>query len=501
MTGKSAPSSFPVLRRQAEQMLRDKGQGGSIARPEELAAILHDLEVHQIELQLLNEELLRTQQEMQQAREDYFALYELAPVGYITLNGKMLIIRANLAAAQMLRVERGLLLHSGFSRFVSQADYGRFRELLKKSITTDGTGSCELDLALAGAAPVHVKLECVALRPTEEGESEYNLTITDISALHQAHQLLQMANAKLERRVAERTAELKETNLRLLASEEKFRTIADYTCDWEYWLSETGECLYNSPSCEHICGYHPDEFKADPRLCLGVIHPDDRERVARHRAEELLDKQLDSFDFRIIHKNGAVRWISHLCRPVYDQQGKFAGRRGSHSDITARKRFEMELQQAHAELETRVRERTRELEETNVALTVLLRKRAEDRHGLEQQILANAADLVEPYLKKLEKTALTVAQKNLVSILKANLEELISPFSRSLTVKFGKLTPAEIQVANLVKLGKKTKEIARLLDLSPGTIDIHRKNIRKKLGLTNKGLNLQSALSSHAKSG
>ena len=132
---------------------------------------------------------------------------------------------------------------------------------------------------------------------------------------------------------------------------------------------------------------------------------------------------------------------------------------------------------------------------------MLLRKRAEDRHGLEQQILANAADLVEPYLKKLEKGPLPVAQKNLVAILKANLEELVSPFSRSLAVKFGKLTPAEIQVANLVKLGKKTKEIARLLDLSPGTIDIHRKNIRKKLGLTNKGLNLQSALSTYSTSG
>ena len=500
MNRKCAQAKFTVLRRQAEQMLRDNGQG-TIARPEELAAILHDLEVHQIELQLQNEELLRTQHELQQAKEDYFAIYELAPVGYVTLNDKMLIIRANLAAALMLRVERGLLVNRGFSRFVSPADYGRFRELLNKSNETGGTGSCELDLMLPGAAMVHAKLECAALRHGETGAGEYNLTITDISALHQAHQLLQQANAELERRVAERTAELQEANQRLMASEEKFRTIADYTCDWEYWLSEKGECLYNSPSCEHICGYSPGEFKADPRLCLGVIHPDDRERVAQHRVEELFDKHLESFDFRIIHKNGTVRWIAHLCRPVYNRQGRFVGRRGSHSDITARKHFEMELQKAHAELETRVRERTRELEETNVALTVLLRKRVEDRHGLEQQILANAADLVEPYLKKLEKGPLSVAQKNLVAILKANLEELISPFSRSLAVKFGKLTPAEIQVANLVKLGKKTKEIARLLDLSPGTIDIHRKNIRKKLGLTNKGLNLQSALSTYSKSG
>jgi PAS domain S-box-containing protein len=500
MTDRIRREKFADLRLLAEQVLRNTRPGGPLAGGEEMAAILQELEVHQIELQLQNEELLRTQQELQQAKEEYFALYELAPVGYVTLNNRMLIIRANLAAARMLGVERRFLLNSGFSRFIRQADHGRFRAMFTKADADGLSANCELDLALFGGG-MHARLECAALRQAEHGEREYNLTISDISELHQAHQALRHAHAELERRVAERTAELKETNLRLLASEEKFRTIADYTCDWEYWLSEKGEFLYNSPSCAHVCGYAPEEFANDPRLYLAVVHPDDRDLVARHRTAELSDGHLDSFDFRILHKNGEVRWLTHVCRPVYDMEGRYAGRRGSHSDISARKRFEMELQQAHAELETRVRERTRELEETNVALTVLLRKRAEDRRGLEQQILANAADLVEPYLKKLEKGPLTDGQKNLVAILKANLEELVSPFNRTVSAKFSRLTPGEIQVANLVKLGKKTKEIARLLDLSPGTIDIHRKNIRKKLGLTNKGVNLQSVLSSYTRQG
>ncbi|MEW6519569.1 MAG: PAS domain S-box protein [Thermodesulfobacteriota bacterium] len=318
--------------------------------------------------------------------------------------------------------------------------------------------------------------------------------------LIRAQQELQQVNAELERQVAYRTLQLKKTNLLLRASEEKYRTIADYTCDWEYWLSETGECLYNSPSCEKICGYTPEEFAADPGLCLAVVHPADRDMVARHHEEELLDKNLSGFDFRFTHKDGTVRWVSHACRPVYNLAGKFIGRRGSLSDITSRKKFEMELQQARVELETRVRARTRELEEANVALAVLLRKRTEDRYALEERILANTADLVEPYLDKLENSPLTPAQQNLVTVLRANLGELVSPFCRTIAVKFDRLTPAETQVANLVKLGKKTKEIARLLNLSPGTIDIHRKNIRKKLGLTNQGANLQSALAVHARS-
>ncbi|MBU4261473.1 MAG: PAS domain S-box protein [Proteobacteria bacterium] len=498
MNETGSQEKFIAMRRRAEELLQPETGSRSVSSREELAAILHELEVHQIELQLQNEELMRAQQELQQAKEDYFALYELAPVGYIALNDKMLINRANLAASQLLRVERFYLLNSGFSRFINQADYGRFRALFK---TADAAGvpvDCEMNLLLPDGASVYVKMECAALGHAAEAEREYRLAISDISEIHRANLALQQARDDLEKKVEERTRELRKTNLMLLASEEKYRTVADYTCDWEYWISEKGEYLYNSPACEKICGYTPGEFVAEPGLCLAVVHPDDRDRVARHRKEEQLDQELPNFDFRIIHKDGRVRWVSHVCRPVYNQEGKFIGSRGSFSDITDRKNFELELQKVHEELEVKVRERTHKLQEANVALNVLLRKRTEDRHILEEQILANIADLVEPYLEKLETSHLTAAQKNLVAILRANLAELVSPFSRSLAMKFSKLTPAETQVANLVKMGKKTKEIAQLLNLAPGTIDIHRKNIRKKLGMTNQGANLQLALAAHA---
>lgn len=159
------------------------------------------------------------------------------------------------------------------------------------------------------------------------------------------------------------------------------------------------------------------------------------------------------------------------------------------------KEAETALRQARADLEKLVKERTVELEETNIALKVLLKKREQDKSALEQQIVTNITNLVEPYLLKLAESRLHDQQQVLVDILKANLRELTSLFTNNLSSRLIRLTPAEIQVANLVRQGKRTKEIAEVMHLAPGTISIHRKNIRKKLGLTHKKANLQSILS------
>lgn len=155
------------------------------------------------------------------------------------------------------------------------------------------------------------------------------------------------------------------------------------------------------------------------------------------------------------------------------------------------------LQQAQADLEHKVQKRTEELGQTNIALNVLLKQREQDNTVQEQQITANMSNLVEPYLLQLIKSRLNDQQQMLVDILSTNLSDLTSPFTTKLSSRLTRLTPAEIQVANLVRQGKQSKEIAALFHLSPGTINIHRKNIRKKLGLTHKKANLQSILSAY----
>ena len=112
----------------------------------------------------------------------------------------------------------------------------------------------------------------------------------------------------------------------------------------------------------------------------------------------------------------------------------------------------------------------------------------------EEQVLATAGNLLEPFLDRLQDCRLNEQQRVLVDILRANLKELTAPFASAFASKMARLTPAEMQVANLIKLGKRSKEIAEILHLSPGTVNVHRKNIRKKLDIDHQKANLQTLL-------
>jgi PAS domain S-box-containing protein len=126
----------------------------------------------------------------------------------------------------------------------------------------------------------------------------------------------------------------------LIESELKFRTIADFTADWEYWMDDTGRFRYVSASCEQITGYSPDEFYENPQLVFSITHPDDIERVTMHKEDALADRKGGTIDFRIRRKDGKERWIGHRCRPVYDENGTWRGIRGSNRDISDYKRME-----------------------------------------------------------------------------------------------------------------------------------------------------------------
>jgi diguanylate cyclase (GGDEF)-like protein/PAS domain S-box-containing protein len=130
----------------------------------------------------------------------------------------------------------------------------------------------------------------------------------------------------------------------LRESEERFRTIANYTFDWEYWRGTNNDFLFVSPSCLRVSGYSAEEFVADPGLLLKIIHPEDRPAVERHMKEEH-HPEAATLDFRIVRRDGKLCWISHGCRPVYAEDGRFLGRRASNRDITDRKLLENELQE------------------------------------------------------------------------------------------------------------------------------------------------------------
>jgi PAS domain S-box-containing protein len=184
--------------------------------------------------------------------------------------------------------------------------------------------------------------------------------VMDVTVQREAEKELERHRDHLEQIVAERTAELKE-------SEEKFRTVADFTYNWEYWLDNDRRMLYVSPSCERISGFPPERFSGDPQFISTLIHPDDRhvfeEHVRIHHIHGHSDESCE-IEFRIIDKSGNMRWIAHGCRPVTGMDGNYRGRRVTNRDITERKRVEQERD----ELLKKVEQRSLLLESANKEL-------------------------------------------------------------------------------------------------------------------------------------
>ncbi len=137
----------------------------------------------------------------------------------------------------------------------------------------------------------------------------------------------------------------------LARQEAKFRTVADYTYDWEYWQGAAHEILYMTPSCERVTGYAAAEFVADPGLLLRIVHPLDR-HVLEHHLDHVAEREAALQDFRIVRRDGEIRWISHHCYGIAGEDGQAMGRRISNRDITERKQAEIALREEKAFSET-----------------------------------------------------------------------------------------------------------------------------------------------------
>jgi PAS domain S-box-containing protein len=281
-------------------------------------------------------------------------------------------------------------------------------------------------------------------------------------------------------------AKQKETHKALRESEELHRITLSSISDAVFLTDDNGSLIFICPNVDVIFGYSFDEveqfgninkllgkdlFKLENLKVVGEI---------RNIERDIEDKFEQAHSLLINAKSVSIKGgtILYTCR-----------------DITERKKAEAELQKAHDELEKKVKERTVSLEEANTALRVLLHRSDEDKKEIEEKVLLNVNDLVIPYIEKLGNSRLDHNQKVCLQVLESNLQNIISPFSHRLSSKYNKLTPAEIRVANLVKDGKSTKEIAEFMNLSKSTIDSYRKSIRKKLGIQNEKTNLMTYLS------
>ena len=302
----------------------------------------------------------------------------------------------------------------------------------------------------------------------------------------------------------------------LEGTEERYRLLAENVSD-VIWIRDMNlRFTYISPSVEGLTDYSAEEAM---NLSLEKTYaPDSIEKGRAALAEEIsLERKKDADPNRVrtlemegYCKDGSTIWTEASMRFFRDSNGRVTGILGVSRDITRRKEAEDALRKAQEELERRVEERTAELrkaneelearrtklEEANTALKVLLDRREKDKRELEETLLLNVKSLVLPYLESLEGSNLDEKQRSLMEVLESNLNEALSPLIRRLSSKYLALSPTEIRVADLIRQGRSSKEIAQLLGLSNRTIEAHREKIREKIGIKNKKINLRTRLMS-----
>jgi len=289
-------------------------------------------------------------------------------------------------------------------------------------------------------------------------------------------------------------------------SEAGCRTLLESIGDAVYILDREGHFVFVNDVLVERSGKTREWFTR--RHYLDVIRPEDKERAQEIFEADMRGEILPPHEKIVVYPpSGRQLWVEVNRRPLFDGT-RVIGVLGISRDITRRKKLEDELKRNQDHFEEIVEEKTRELqaskeeleikarelEEANIALKVLLRQRDKDTKDLEEYFVSNVRRLILPYLEKMKDSLADAQLRSYVSIVEANLKEIVSPFLHALT-QFN-LTPKETQIASLVKDGKTTKEIAKVMCVSPKSVDVYRNKIRQKLNLSKRKANLQIYLQS-----
>lgn len=428
----------------------------------------------------------RAEEALRESEGKYRLLIEnvAAIIAVCDYEGTFLFV--NESALHTLRLERDKIIGKTqwdiFPPEVADNQMARIREV----ITSGETFSAETSFHIHG----HRRWFDTKLQPHKDADGK------TIGALIISHDVTERRNAKLE----------------LQESEEKFRMLAEQTL-MAIFIYQDGLVKFTNRAAAKLTGYSVAEMMAREayRPALSV-HPEDREFVmeqARKKAGGETEGIVAHHSYRILDRQDRVKWVEQFSRTViYEERpADFIVL----NEITERKAAEEALLMAQQDLERRVRERTDELattnealqierealEQKNVALQEILNQIEEGKKQTSRQIQANVERVIIPVLETL---AERVRPGNLefVRILRNSLQEITSPFINQLENEFTRLTPREIEVCNMVKSGMSCKNIAATLNISVQTVLKQRSQIRKKLGIAKKNINLASFLKSIA---
>jgi len=291
--------------------------------------------------------------------------------------------------------------------------------------------------------------------------------------------------------------ERKRIEKQLEYEKQRFYTLTEEAPFGIVLFNSEGKYIYINAKFKEMFGYNLNDIP-DGRTWFRKAYPDPEYRhsiigiwlndVEKFRKDPLT-REGKQWTFTVTCKDNKQKFISFIVVQLPTGEYLLAL-----EDITEQKMAEKELQKRKEELDIK----SKNLEELNAALKVLLRERENDKIELESRILNNVKELVIPYIEKLKRSHLDANHMTYVDIIETNLNDIISPFLQKMGLKFSRLTPTEIEIANLIKQGKQTKDICKLLHMSKGAINFHRNNIRKKLGLNKEKVNLRSFLLSMA---
>jgi PAS domain S-box-containing protein len=276
---------------------------------------------------------------------------------------------------------------------------------------------------------------------------------------------------------------------KLRESENLYRTIFETTGTATIIIEEDMVISLANTEFEILTGA-PKDYWEGKRKWTEIASPKDLARMMRYHEARRMDPGAAPglYEFTLVDKKGNHHHILNTIAMIPGSKKSVA----SLTDITDQKRAEAALRKREKDVQIK----SRNLQEVNTALKVLLKQREEDRTELEDKVLSNVQTLVLPYLDKLKQGRIGERDLSLVHVLEANLLNIVSPFAQRLSSRHLRLTPKELQIANMIKDGKTTKDIAELMGVCPGAVSLHRNHIRKKLGLNKEKINLRTYLGS-----
>jgi len=284
----------------------------------------------------------------------------------------------------------------------------------------------------------------------------------------------------------------------LRESETKYRRLVETLNEGVWQIDKDGFTSFVNATMSEMLGYRTEEMLGKH---LFEFMDERGVELAQYNIERRKHGIKERHDFELLHKDGTRIHVSISTTPIIDEEENYAGALAAVHDVTEIKEAAEELAKYRKGLERLVKERTNELrnktktlEEVNVALKVLLQHREEDKKELEDRVVMNVKNMIIPFAEKMKSTNLDDRQLAYMSIIATHLNDITSSMIKKM-YQFN-FTPTEVEVASLIKEGKATKEIARIIGIAASSVNTHRNNIRKKLGISKEKMNLHSHLQS-----